>query len=59
MADPGEDDDLWEGLPEIMPNEANELVDENGTFTQLNPKKKAARQDTICTIVCYSHDLPH
>jgi hypothetical protein len=61
MADTGEDDDLWEGLPEIAPDETNdsEMVDENGTFTQLNPKKKAARQDAICTTVCYSHNLPH
>ena len=60
MADPG-DDDLWEGLPEIAPDKTNdlEMVDENRTFMQLNLKKKAAQQDAICPIVCYSHNLPY
>jgi hypothetical protein len=55
MADPlaGNEDDLWEGLPEITMADDAETVDENGTFTRRDPKKKAARRDAICTIVCH------
>jgi hypothetical protein len=51
MADIGTDgEDLWEGFCE--PDDADKTVDENGTFLQLNSKKKADRQDAICTIIC-------
>jgi hypothetical protein len=58
MADAeADDDELWEGLAEIhVPDDAGGTVDENGTFMQLNPKKKAARRDAIYTIVRYPHD---
>jgi hypothetical protein len=51
------DDGLWEGLLEITMADDGETVDENRTFIQLDPHKKAAWRDAICTIVCHWYHL--